>query len=207
MLKKNYPNSIPQSIISSAVAEYNSYDSYETTGMKKAKPNSILDKIIPICEKTLDLKLKYCGGNYYHHSTPYLPHTDYKLNQDNSINLVIPLEYTGEQASLIVFDQAWHKDSVTWCLNHEVLNFSVNTGVKGSPYQYPDVKNLTKIPLDIDFYEKYLSHHPIECFWGLSGNAFLFQPSSLIAFDNRLIHCTSHFKGEKLGLSLRFKIL
>jgi hypothetical protein len=29
----------------------------------------------------------------------------------------------------------------------------------------------------------------------------------MLVFDNRYIHCTSKLDGEKLGISLRFKIL
>ena len=54
-----------------------------------------------------------------------------------------------------------------------------------------------------DLYE-YLDWKDKEQWFGLSGDVFLFEPTSLMVFDNRCIHATSSFKGDKLGLSLRF---
>jgi hypothetical protein len=117
------------------------------------------------------------------------------------------LMYTGEQASLVVFDQIWPHDSVTWCLDYPVLNFSVNTGIKGYPCDYTDVIGLTSNPVDDELYNKHLSIYNSNCFFGLTGRAFLFEPTSVIMFYNKRIHCTSKFVGEKLGLSLRFKVI
>jgi hypothetical protein len=164
-----------------------------------------LHLVLPYCNAKVGKDLEYKSGNFYKHSIPYLPHTDYRVDQGNEVNIVIPLQYTGEQASLVVFDQMWERDSVTWCLDGPVIDFTVNTGIGGRPFDYDAVDNLTFEPIKDDFYNKYLSHHKRECFYGLSGEAFKFMPTSMIIFDNRLIHCTSRFKGEKLGLSLRFK--
>ena len=203
-MTKYFLDAIPQSVINEVINDYNSRGSYETASMNKAAPGKSLHLVLPYCLSKVGKDLEYKSGNFYKHSIPYLPHTDYRVDQGNEVNIVIPLQYTGEQASLIVFDQSWDNDSVTWCLDGEVIDFAVNTGVKGRPYDYDAVDNLTFKPINLDFYNKYLSHHRRECFLGLSGTAFKFQPTTMIIFDNRLIHCTSKFKGEKLGLSLRF---
>jgi hypothetical protein len=89
-------------------------------------------------------------------------------------------------------------------MQQPVKYFTYNTGVKGSPHEYP-VENLTNQPIDQELHERYLSHYPLECLYGLSGTVYPFEPGSIIAFDNRRIHCTSSMTGEKIGLSLRFK--
>lgn len=180
--------------------------SYDTTLMKKAPPDSSLTVLQPIIEEALDTKLLFCSGNFYKHSVPYLPHTDYKLYQDNHINVVIPLQFIGTSPSLVIFDQIWDLDSVTWCMHHTVQRFETNTGVKGCPYDYP-VRGLTKVPVDTKLYETHLTHYPRDTLFGLSGCAYPFEVGSIIVFDNRRIHCTSNFVGEKLGISLRFKLL
>lgn len=205
LLKRVIKSCIDNKLIQEAISEYESFETYETKEMMKAKPARVLRSMISICDNVLGGGFKYTGGNYYRHSIPYLPHTDYRRDEDNSINVVVPLSYSGATPSLIVFDQSWLGDSVTWCLDYEVHAFSINTGVKGAPYEYKEVVGLTKNAIDEDFYSKYLSHHRKDCFFGMSGEAFRFQPNDIIVFDNRLIHCTSSFLGEKLGLSLRFK--
>jgi hypothetical protein len=201
-----YFNVVPNDILKLALNDYNSRLVYETTSMNKATPGHSLELFTPIIEKLLNQKIKYKSGNFYKHKSSYLPHTDYRIDQNNTLNVVIPLWYVGELASLIVFDQCWYKNSVTWCLNGPLIEFKVNTGVPGNPYEYEDVLLKTNKPIDEEFYKKYLSHYSKECYWGLSGKAFPFEPGSIIIFDNRHIHCTSKFKGEKLGISLRYSI-
>lgn len=192
-------------IINQLISEYESIGTYKTITMKKGSIESIINWFVPILENLLNLELKSPTGNFYKHTIPYLPHTDFKSWVKNTLNLVIPLKYTGEQASLIIFDQTWKQDSVTWCMNHPVKYFDTNIGVKGCPYEYP-VDNLTDQEIDSDLYIKYLNHYPKYCLKGLSGTAYPFEVGSIIMFDNKKIHCTSNFKGEKLGLSLRFSI-
>jgi hypothetical protein len=172
--------------------------------MNKASPGDSLMTIRSLLETTLGKKLEYVTGNFYKHTTSYLPHTDFKTYEQNYLNIVIPLSYSGEQASLVVFDQKWEQDSVTWCMHHPVQHFTYNTGVKGCPYEYP-VSGLTGTGINDELYHFYLSHYPKHCLFGLSGKAYPFEPGSIIVFDNRHIHCTSKMNGEKLGLSLRFK--
>ena len=112
--------------------------------------------------------------------------------------------YTGDQASLIVFDQEWEQDSVTWCMQHRVMYFSTNIGIKGFPYEYP-ITNKTGKSIDEILYNEYLSHYPKHGLSELSGTAYSFEPGSMIIFNNKKIHCTSKMNGEKLGISLRFK--
>jgi len=197
-------NVIPKNVIHDLINYYNSVGSYSTTSMKKADPTEILPNITEILENVLGRKLIYSSGNFYKHSTPYFPHTDYKRYEDNKLNVVIPLMYSESEPSLIIFDQKWELDSVTWSLSGPVEYFLYNIGVKGSPWEYP-IKGKTNRDIDQDFYNKFLNHQPRSCFKDLSGQAFPFIPGSAIIFDNRHIHCTSTFTGEKLGLTLRFK--
>jgi hypothetical protein len=197
-------NVISDDILHQLINEYVSKESYDTTTMNKAKPGNAVSIILKLLETALEKKLEYVTGNFYKHTEPYLPHTDFKSFERNYLNVVIPLQYTGDQASLIVFDQMWKQDSVTWCMQHPVKYFSYNIGVKGCPYEYP-INGLTGQSIDTEFYKTYLSHYPEYCLFGLSGAAYRFEIGSIIAFDNRQIHCTSTMKGEKMGLSLRFK--
>ena len=197
-------NVIDSEIISRLVNDYNSRKTYNTDTMNKAGPGDSLAAIQEALENTLDRKLEFVTGNFYKHTIPYLPHTDFKTYEQNYLNVVIPLSYSGDQASLVVFDQIWEQDSVTWCMHYPVQHFTYNTGVKGCPYEYP-VKGLTGIDIEDMLFKNYLSHYPKNCLFGLSGQAYPFDPGSVIVFDNRHIHCTSKMDGEKLGISLRFK--
>jgi hypothetical protein len=197
-------NVISQDVIKNLIDYYNSIKTYKTSSMNKADPIEVLPNIQEILENVLGRKLIYTVGNFYKHSIPYFPHTDYKTYNENKLNVVIPLSYSNSKPHLIVFDQRWDLDSVTWSLSDPVKYFSYNIGVKGSPWEYPIV-NRTGKDIDLDFYNNFLNFQPRECFRDLSGTAFPFEPGSIIFFDNRHIHCTSSFEGEKLGLTLRFK--
>ena len=193
-------------MIKRCIDDYYSNSTFETDTMNKADTKNVLGLLTPMIENMLGKKLMYTGGNYYRHNTPYLPHTDYKTYEDNTLNVVIPLSYTNSQPSLIIFDQKWELDSVTWCMHLPVQYFRYNIGVKGCPAEYP-VIDLTNKEIDNDLYINYLNHYPKQLLRGLSGTVFPFEVGSMLVFDNRYIHCTSKLDGEKLGISLRFKIL
>jgi hypothetical protein len=195
---------ISTEVVQQLINAYNSVGLYHTHTMNKADPAHVMPWMQPILEQIVGRKLAYCSGNFYKHSIPYLPHTDFKSYQDNTLNIVIPLTYTGQQAYLVVFDQEWHQDSVTWCMHHPVLYFDTNTGVPGAPWQYP-IHRVNNTDIDESLYHTHLSHYSKVDLQGLSGTAYPFEPGSLIEFDNKKIHCTSNFVGEKTGLSLRFK--
>lgn len=197
-MKKNLHNVITPDEINSLMAEYESYESYISTSMNKAPLGdavSIIDDFVG---------LKRVGGNYYKHSKPYLPHTDHREEWNNTINVVVPLYTSDPNAHLIVFDQRWEKDSVTWCLHREVIHFEVNTGVKGRPYDY-DVIGLTDESISDELYE-YLSWSPKDQWFGMSGDAMSFTPGDIMMFDNKYIHATGKLNGTKIGLSLRYQI-
>lgn len=186
---------------------YDNRESYDTSTMNKIIVDKSMDFCIETCKSLIPFEVEYQSGNFYQHSSPYLPHTDYKENQDNTINVVVPLRSVcTTPASLVVFDQVYTKNSITWCLDGPVMYFSVNTGVLGNPCDY-EVLGLTNAEIDSTLHENFLSHHNKECFYGLSGSAYPFEVGSAIMFDNRRIHCTSHFVGTKTGVSLRFKKL
>ena len=196
-------NVIDSELLSILINDYQSRKIYDTDTMNKASPGNSLAAIQEALENALDRKLEFVTGNFYKHTVPYLPHTDFKTYQQNYLNVVIPLSYSEEQASLVIFDQVWEQDSVTWCMHHAVQHFTYNIGVKGCPYEYP-VNGLTGRDIDNDLYQC-LSHYPRQSLFGLSGRVYPFEPGSIIVFDNRHIHCTSKMNGEKLGISLRFK--
>lgn len=190
--------------ISNLIDYYNNIGIYDTTTMNKAPPGEALNSVKDLLESYIGKKLEYVQGNFYKHCSPYLPHTDYKTYYDGNINIVIPLMYTTSLPNLVIFDQFWDLDSVTWCMHLPVQRFEINIGVKGCPSEYP-VGGLKSHPIDNDLYEKHLTHYPKNTLFGLSGNAYPFEPGSFIIFDTKRIHCTARMAGEKLGLTLRFK--
>lgn len=198
-------NVFDNATINRCIENYKSFESYETSTMNKADPLFALDLLKPVLEDVLEKNLIYSSGNYYKHTIPYLPHSDYKKYENNILNVVIPLLTTNENNSLIIFDQTWNLDSVTWCMHYPVQYFESNIGVKGCPYEYP-IKGCTNQDIDDNFYLKYLKHYKKEDLFSLSGKAYPYQPGSIIIFDSRNIHCTSYMTGKKLGITLRFKI-
>ena len=207
MINSNqFYNVIDPAMIKLCIDNYYSNSTFETDTMNKADTKNVLGLLTPMIENMLGKKLMYTGGNYYRHNKPYLPHTDYKTYEDNTLNVVIPLSYTSSQPSLIIFDQKWELDSVTWCMHLPVQYFRYNIGVKGCPAEYPLI-GLTYKEIDNELYINYLNHFPKQLLRGLSGTVFPFEVGSILVFDNRYIHCTSKLDGEKLGISLRFKIL
>jgi hypothetical protein len=183
-----YNNIVSLELINIAIEDYNSRKLYDTNMMNKTGPGNTLKLFTPIVEQLLCKQLVYKSGNFYKHTVPYLPHTDFKTYQNNTINVVIPLMYTGDQASLIIFDQEWEQDSVTWCMQHPVMYFSTNIGVKGYPSEYP-ITNKTGKLIDETLYNQYLSHYPKRGLSDLSGTAYSFDPGSIIIFNNKKIHC------------------
>jgi hypothetical protein len=200
-----YDDVVPQHVIQDCIDHYYKASDYrDPSRMNKLNAGIHVDTITKIVERLIGTKAKFVGGNFYRHDLPYLPHTDWKSHLGNNLNVVVPLEVDCD-ASLIVFDQKWGYDSVTWCMHLPVLRFEVNTGVKGCPHEYP-IEGRTGKEIDHDFWQRYLSMYQKDMLYDLSGKALTFKPRSLIIFDNRKIHGTSNFKGTKLGLSLRYKV-
>lgn len=169
-----------------------------TESMKKATPGKATRQVDEYMKGYVRV-----GGNYYSHSHPYLPHTDHKEKWDHTINVVIPLETTDPNATLVVFDQTWEQDSVTWCMHLPVMEFSTNTGVEGYPAEY-NVNGLTGDEIDDELYEN-LTWLEKPMLTGLSGKAHKFIPGEPIIFNNKRIHVTGDLDGMKTGLSLRYK--
>lgn len=193
-------------VINTAITQYRQVKTYETYSMNKANADDIELLLRGLISNVLKKDIRYIGGNFYSHNLPYYPHTDFKIKDANEYNVVVPLHYTDTIPNLIIFDQTYNLDSVTWCLKDPVQYFAVNTGVKGKPADYK-ISNKTESDIDLEFYNTFLSHHDRSCFYGLSGTAYKFKPGSIIAFDSRHIHCTSTFKGTKLGITLKYKII
>lgn len=199
---KQYFDILDQPLIDKALNFYFEQNKFDTSIMRKTDPGPFPTQIKSYVENILNKQVRYCSGNFYSHDKPYLPHTDYKKYQNNFINVVIPLQYNGQLPHLVIFDQIWHYDSITWCMHYPVYKFEINTGVKGCPYEYP-VENLSH-NIDSILHETYLNQYPKDSVYGLTGKVYPYIPRSLIIFDNRLIHCTANWSGHKTGLSLRF---
>jgi hypothetical protein len=207
-LVKHPHNVIPKQSIQKALDDYNNQEKLWPDTMAIAFPTIDLQRYTDLASSVAGVQLEYTNGNYYSHTQPYLPHTDWFKHLDNVINMVIPLEVDCELAhmpSLVIFDQVWPYNSVTWCMHGKVNAYEPNTGVKGWPGEYP-VTNKTGRALDPNFWYHHLSHYPHECFYNMSGRAYPFEVGSAIIFGNRNVHCTSYYKGRKTGLSLRFKV-
>ena len=185
---------------------YHSFDEYDTEEMAKAPvTEGTLDLVSETIRQCIGTDYKYVSGNYYHHTQPFYPHTDFKKEWVDSINIVIPLEdHTEGTGRLVIFDQEWHEDSKTWMMLHPVKHYDVNTALVGCPFDYPIV-NHTNDKIDEYFYKAHLTQFPIWCWQGLKGNTYRFEENSIIIFDNKRIHCTNNFTGSKTGVTLRYK--
>lgn len=199
-----FENAIGRDLLDLCIKDYESRGSYQTHTMNKAEPGESLSVLSELITSLVGQDLVYRSGNFYQHSRPYLPHTDYRTDQDNTVNVVIPLYHPELDASLVIFDQEWHENSVSWCMHYPVQEFAVNTGVPGWPDMYEKVLHKTNSPIDQTLRERFLSRFPEKTLHGLSGRALPWIPGSMMVFDNRMIHCTSNFTGTKLGISLRF---
>lgn len=199
---------VAREMIDEALADYDSQVKLWPDTMAIAYPTIDLEWYTQLASKVVGRPLECTNWNYYSHTIPYLPHTDWSSHTENDLNMVIPLRVEcerGFEPSLVIFDQVWPFNAVTWCMHNKVMEFNPNTGVKGWPGEYP-VTNKTGRAIDPKFWYDWLSHYPHECFFNMSGRAYPFEVGSAIIFGNRNVHCTSFFKGSKTGMSLRFKI-
>lgn len=202
VIEDTYFNDVVTSdLLNSLIDIYNNSEEYETNSMKKAPgTDAVLELFKDHSVIEVD-KIKTC--HFYKHKVPYYPHTDFR--KDEIQNLVIPLEVEGgPNPSLIVFDQYFENPSVTWTFREDV-KFKVNTGIKGRPCDFNEVKGLTNNPIEQGLYNNFLYHYPEKYWYGLSGKAYEFVPGSIIQFDSKKIHCTSAMEcSTKLGLTIRY---
>lgn len=199
---------IPDWMIRDCIADYEAKPKRWPGVMNTADPDIHVGKITKLVAELVGKPVQYRSGNYYQHNKPYLPHTDWFAHIDNNLNVVIPLRFDCEEGfepKLVVFDQVWPYNGITWCMHYPVLEFNPNTGVKGCPGEYP-IKGKTGTKIDEKFWQENLSMYPHECLDNLSGKSYSFTPGSVIIFNNQNVHATSFYKGVKLGLSLRFKL-
>lgn len=158
----------------------------------------------------LDLDLNKCfGDNFYLHTYEYLIHTDFRVQEGETQNVIIPIwqKKAGVQ-HIVLFDQRWEGDGKTWAWNSKKV-YEPNTGLPGRPFDYPDVTGLKDSPIDENLYSylKGIPHMPKEYFYGLSGRALRWKPGKILRFDSKQLHCTGTFQvQEKLGLLLRFPL-
>jgi len=208
MIKEQFENVITPDFVQCMIDDYNSRESYQSDQMKKATAGASGEIMSKIVLKHIWGDWEYTGGNFYKHTKPYFPHTDFKKEWNESLRVVIPLSIVGAtHPSLVVFDQWVDEDSVTWFLGMQQkksLKLGKNIPIEGKPYEYPGVQGLTNEPIDDDLYEL-LSWAPKESWFSLSGDAFKLIPGSMLVFNNKFIHTTGNFQGTKLGLSLHFK--
>lgn len=203
-------NVVSDNIILDCLEDFKSQTASAMPGFNVGTPRVHLDFFKEKIVNTIGRDLELCNNSssYYSHEKPYLPHTDYNPRFNNELNVVIPLELNADAngASLVVFDQVWPYDGVVWCMHNPVIQEygKVNIRVKGWPGEYP-VTNKTKMGIDLDFWNKYLRHYPYDTLYNLSGNAYPYTPGSMILFNNSNVHCTSYFKGNKTGVTLRYR--
>jgi hypothetical protein len=202
------PHVIPKGLVGQLVKYYWSIGEYRTSTMNKADPGKALEWVLPYIQKIYGVG-EFLGGNFYRHSLPYLPHTDHQKEWGKSVNVVLPLHVTDTMTPfLIVFDQIWDGDPVTWTLDYPVtpgkISSSTNSQFAGRVCDFPGIQRLTNRDMDETFAKEFLPRNR-ELYFGLTGRAFPFITGGAIIFPNNQIHCTSKFAGEKIGLSLRFK--
>lgn len=188
---------------------YESIGSYRSPVMNKADPGKALKWVEPILREHYPQIKKFLGGNFYRHEVPYHPHVDHLPHWPLAVNFVIPIYFEGPPVDFIVFDQRWHMDPRTWSMVQQAADFfrngfSMNLPEQGIPGTC-DIEGHTQKDIDRQFWEKHLDH-PHKYYFGLSGEAFPFTPKSLIMFETKHIHCTGKFKGNKLGLTLRYSV-
>mgnify|MGYP000109050656 CR=1 FL=1 len=201
-------NAIPQDLIAVAAKDFNSQHKIEHPGHHvQTNKIGIIPEITELVKRITGLNLKHKSGNYYEHSMPYWPHTDYNHFYDNSINVVIPIRYEGDKPYFIVFDQIWPNNSCSWMMDHsDPIDLGpTHLAVKGWPGEYP-ILNKTDKDIDEELYKKHLKHFPKYTLKNLSGKAYPFDPGNIIIFDNRKVHATGGGNWKKLGISLRFKL-
>ena len=118
---------------------YHNFDEYDTAEMNKAPVTpETLELVEETIRQCLGTDYVYVSGNYYHHTQPFYPHTDFKKEWKDSVNIVIPLEdHTNGTGRLVIFDQKWEEDSKTWMMIHPVKHYDVNTALPGCPFDYP----------------------------------------------------------------------
>ena len=200
-------HTVPQSVIQKCIDEYESFSSYSKDYMNIASPSQeIRDLITQYATKATGQKLVCNSGNYYKHDFPYLPHTDYECNKNNTLNITIPLWVDSEDdVRLLVFDQiyegAW---PVCWMLHHPLYTLSGAIALPGCPNDYP-LLNKTDEPIPDDLY-RFVNIYEKDHFFGLSGTAHKYKPGNMLIFNNQAVHCTSKFNGWKMGISLRFAV-
>jgi hypothetical protein len=203
VIENNYYNDVVTSEhLHSLIEIYNNIGDYQTDTMKKASGTDAVLEILKNIPQIDVARIKTC--HFYKHKVPYFPHTDFR--SDEVENMVIPLQVKGgDNPYLVVFDQYFEEPSITWTFREDV-HFEINTGVKGRPVDFSNVKKLTEETIDEDLYNKCLYHYPKKYWHGLTGKSYEFLPGSIIKFDSKKIHCTSAMEcSSKLGLTIRFK--
>jgi len=199
-------NIVSRELLQKAEEDFNSQPKVQRPEFEQTNAIGIIPEITDLVQKITGLKIKYKSGNYYEHTIPYLPHTDYNHFYDNSINVVIPIRFSGDKPYFIIFDQIWPNNSCCWMMNQsDPVDFSrTMLGVKGWPGEYP-ILNKTNKDIDDELY-KHLKRFPKYTLTNMSGKAYPFDPGNIMIFDNRKIHATGGGNWKKLGISLRFKM-
>ena len=203
---------------------YESIGTYRSPVMNQADPGKALKWVDPILRKEFPFIDKFLGGNFYRHKIPYHPHVDHELHWPLAVNFVIPIFVEGPPVNFIVFDQRWHMSPTTWSMVQKLSTFFRNgfstTGpVEGIPGN-SEIEGHTHKDIDEQFWLDHLHHWITDppgtpgcrdrsrgVYFGLSGKAFPFIPTSAIMFETKHIHCTGRFMGgHKLGLTLRYSV-
>lgn len=194
----------------SVYSKQTKFDSQMQMGMIHDEPEVlqfIEEKINPCIDDNWDMMIS--RSHFYDHTYPYFPHTDHwpSMSDKKTLNFIIPLKYEQELCPhVIVFDQQYTKQATTWIFNYKFdYKSPVNEHKNCRPYD-SDILNKTELPIDHNFYEKYLKDTwgDEEDYFGTSANAYEFKPTCGMAFDASHIHSTSHYTGRKVGLVVRY---
>lgn len=210
MIREQHQDILWPDEIEELIKEYEQLSVYRTPVMKKGTPGAAALIIVEHVRNMLGREWNYEGGNYYQHEKPYFPHTDFQKKWGESLRVVVPLKFEGNQdPSLVVFDQSLDENASTWFFDHyddrPVKNEGEGTNIplRGRPTDTKEVRGLTRRRVNNDLYQ-YLKWADRDSWFGMSGEVFPFLPKSVIMFDSKLIHATSSFEGTKLGLALHF---
>ena len=138
--------------------------------------------------------------NYYglfHESfKPLNLHVDTGKNPENIIykQALIPLTSLSET---ILFEPRWYGPATSFSIDPKVLN---STG-----YNERSSEHIGDEVFDKDLHKKYLTHEDINNLTGLKIK-FIYEwsPGDVFIFDRTFPHCSSNFKGKKIGLTSFF---
>lgn len=154
----------------------------------------------------LNIAGKITGGNFFETPNPFHVHTDTGKKEElgkltPKYNIVIPLT-EAEDHNTVIFDQQWHGDASHFMVG-SIYKYWPDPVYNLRKSSYHGVENIGSFNFDINLYKSYLTHLPYETVQGLSIKQVVpWRIGEALIFDSSLLHCGSHFRGSKKGLTL-----